>query len=382
MVITDKPDQPTYARLPVKSSFSIESHFFLKITVLTAVSYFFLGQILPGVFGMWEESHTLSTLNVSPAMRTRVTTSLADALAKHYLDADKGAQLAAFVREYVHHGNYDSLSSPGELARALSADLRDAANDSHLGVEFSAATVPDEGDRGIDHPPDDDVSLPQWLIDRLGRTLAKFGVEEVSQSPSGIAYICLDAFFRPFLAAEKYAAAMDRVAGSRALIIDLRTNGGGKADSVPLLASYFFDRPTHLSDIEYPRTGERRAMWTRTDVEGTRYGSTRPVFILTSHQTHSAAEDFAYAMQTRQRATIVGETTRGGAHPVTRYRLDPHFIVHMPTAQSISPITHTNWEAKGVQPDVRVPAGSALETATALILRQLRKTAARGDINP
>jgi C-terminal processing protease CtpA/Prc len=221
-------------------------------------------------------------------------------------------------------------------------------------------------------PPDkdDEQSLPAWLIDRLGRYQAHFGVDEVTQSDAGIGYLQLNGFFRPYLSAEKYAAAMDRLAGSSALIIDLRKNSGGSPDSVALLASYFFDQPTHLSDIVAPRSGARQAMWTRKDIDGRPYGSSRPVYILTSHATFSAAEDFAYAMQTRKRAVVVGEVTRGGAHPQAPFRLHAHFIAHIPVRESVSPLTHSNWEGVGVQPDIPVPAGHARNVATAAILKR------------
>jgi hypothetical protein len=115
--------------------------------------------------------------------------------------------------------------------------------------------------------------------------------------------------------------------------------------------SYFFDRPTHLTDIEAPCRDERKQMWTSAQVEGRRYGAARPVIVLTSHATFSAGEDFAYSMQTTGRATVIGKPTRGGAHPVARYRLAAHFIGQIPVEQSISPITNTNWEGNGVQPD-------------------------------
>jgi C-terminal processing protease CtpA/Prc len=111
-------------------------------------------------------------------------------------------------------------------------------------------------------------------------------------------------------------------------------------------------------------------MWTRKDVDGSRYGSTRPVYILTSRATFSAAEDFAYAMQTRKRAIIVGEVTRGGAHPTAPFRLTSHFIAVMPVAETISPITHTNWEGVGVRPDIVVPAEYARSVATTAILKK------------
>jgi len=230
--------------------------------------------------------------------------------------------------------------------------------------------VPDFGDRNFPPQGKDDQRIYAWLMNHVGRYLAPLGVDEATQSDGGIAYIKLGGFLRPYASAGRFAAVMDAVADSKALIIDLRNNGGGSRDGVALLASYFFDQPTHLSDVVARRTGERLQMWTRKDVQGSHYGSRRPVFILTSHATFSAGEDFAYAMQTRKRATIIGEVTRGGAHPIAPFRLSPHFIAAIPVAESISPITHTNWEGVGVQPDIVAPARDARKLATAAILKQ------------
>lgn len=249
--------------------------------------------------------------------------------------------------------------------------MRRITGDMHAQVEFRADVLPEVGDRGIDLPPDDDVSPLEWLINRIERSTARFGVMDASQSDEGIGYIKLNGFSRPFLSAEKYAAAMRKVQDSRALILDLRDNGGGSASSVALLASYFFDRPTHLSDIELPRRGEREQMWTSAKVDGPRYGIKRPVIILISRETFSGGEDFAYSMQSLRRATIIGEVTQGGAHPTERYRLSQHFLGHIPVAQSISPVTGTNWERVGVQPDVRAPASAALRLASATLRKQL-----------
>jgi C-terminal processing protease CtpA/Prc len=104
-------------------------------------------------------------------------------------------------------------------------------------------------------------------------------------------------------------------------------------------------------------------LWTSAHVDGPRYGATRPVTILTSHSTFSAAEDFAYAMQAAHRATVIGEATRGGAHPTERFRVGRHFVANIPVSRSISAFTHANWEGKGVQPDLLVPAASARRVA-------------------
>lgn len=91
------------------------------------------------------------------------------------------------------------------------------------------------------------------------------------------------------------------------------------------------------------------------------------MYVLTSSRTFSGGEEFTYDLQTQQRATIVGETTGGGAHPVRGERIDAHFMIGVPFAKAINPITHTSWEGTGVVPDVKVPASEALEKAEALI---------------
>lgn len=341
-----------------------------KAAAFMAFAYINLGLLLPYVLTQWQDAHTVSTFTVTPAVSAELAESLAQAAARHYLDAGQGAQIAAFVRKAAHAGEYDAFTTPGEITRALSEDMHLANGDLHTSVEFSAPEVPETGEDGARGPGNDAaLPLPLRLIDRLGRSLADFGVADVGESAAGIATIRLTGFFPAFLAAEKYAAAMDRVAGSRALIIDLRRNGGGKPDGATLLASYFFDRPVHLADLEAPRANQRMAMWTRAQVDGKRYGSTRPVLILTSRVTATAAEYFAYTMQAQKRALVVGEATRGATQPLGRFRLAPHFVVDLPVARVVSPVTHANWEGKGVQPDVATRAGDALDVATALLLR-------------
>jgi hypothetical protein len=336
-----------------------------KAIAFLVISYLTLAVILPSTLATWQEAHTAGKLDVTPKMRRELVGALADKVSRRYLDAGKAARVAAALRQAERDKEYDGISSPGQFARLLTSELQRLSDDQHMQVVFAPEGAPVSEERNFPPPYKDEQSLPGRLVDRLGRYLAKFGVEEATQSDAGIAYLRIDGFAPPHLSAEKFAAAMDRLAGSRALIVDLRHNSGGSRDGVALLASYFFDRPTLLSEVVAPRSGERLQMWTRGKVDGAHYGSARPVYILTSHATFSAGEDFAYAMQTRKRAIVVGETTRGGAHPMAPFRLSPYFLALIPVAESISPITHTNWEGAGVRPDIAMPAASARNYAAA-----------------
>jgi CubicO group peptidase (beta-lactamase class C family) len=140
------------------------------------------------------------------------------------------------------------------------------------------------------------------------------------------------------------------------------------------VCSYLFDKPTHLNDIYSRGDSSKTEFWTKSDVPGKRYGNEKPIFVLTSNRTFSGAEEFSYNLQNLKRATIVGETTGGGAHPVSVQKLGKDFLITVPNARAINPITKTNWEGTGVKPDVDVPAAQALKAAHLLAIRAIQPT--------
>jgi C-terminal processing protease CtpA/Prc len=107
-------------------------------------------------------------------------------------------------------------------------------------------------------------------------------------------------------------------------------------------------------------------------VTGQRY--LKPVYVLTSAFTFSAGEEFAYNLQAQGRATLIGETTRGGAHPTQEFTLSATMEISVPYARSINPVTGTNWEGTGVVPDIAVPATEALDLAYRKALEQVANT--------
>jgi C-terminal processing protease CtpA/Prc len=151
----------------------------------------------------------------------------------------------------------------------------------------------------------------------------------------------------------------------------MRNNGGGSPEMVAYVCSYLFAERTHLNDLYNRKEDKTTEFWTR-DVPGPRL-TKQPVFVLTSKRTFSGAEEFTYNLKNLKRATIIGETTGGGAHPVSSHRIDDHFMIGVPDARAINPITKTNWEGTGVEPDIKVPASEALEAAKKMAAEQIRK---------
>jgi C-terminal processing protease CtpA/Prc len=201
----------------------------------------------------------------------------------------------------------------------------------------------------------------------------------VERLAGNVGYLDLRMVADPRRAGTAIAAAMELVAGTYALILDLRQNRGGSPDGAALWCSYLFaGAETHLNDIYDADTGETRQFWSLPYLPGARYLD-RPVYVLTSAETFSGGEDIAYTLQAQGRAQVIGEITAGGAHPVRAAPISPTLVMTLPHARSINPVTGTNWEGTGVVPDVAVPAGQARDVAHGLALRHVLAEAGAGD---
>lgn len=161
---------------------------------------------------------------------------------------------------------------------------------------------------------------------------------------------------------KRVSAVMKLVSDSQAIIIDLRNNGGGSAEMVQLLSSYFFEGKVHLNSFYSRPSDSRTEFWTFSDIP-TIFKQDVPVYILTSKKTFSAAEEFAYNFKHLKRATLIGEKTKGGANPWQWFEVGTSHRVAIPTSMAINPITQTNWEGVGVQPDINTVADNALDIA-------------------
>ena len=299
--------------------------------------------------------------------RARLVTEIGRQFELHYVFPEVGTRLAAVLRERAEHGAYDSTDRAEDFARLVTDDLRAVSHDRHAMLEWTSPSATN----------DDDA---RWrILDAEHRRTA--GFTRVERRPGNVAYVVLDSFEPADVARAAIAARMTEIADADALIIDLRSDSGGDPATVALVASYLFDAtPVHLNDMWWRDDGTTDRFFTTPGVEGRRYGAAKPVFVLTSGGTFSAAEELAYDLQCLHRAQVVGEVTKGGAHPVARRPLSPVLTLRVPTGRAINPITMTNWEGTGVKPDLSCPAADAPRVAYVRALRAiLASSAASGD---
>ncbi len=322
--------------------------------------------IVPSPMDVARISRPQQDIVIDGAMRSQVLDSVIANLNRAYVFPDKAKAMENALRARQKSGAYDKITSAEDFARTLTDDLQGVSHDRHINVGYSEEVIP------VALPDaDPDAMSPEQLKDMVRRN---YGFETVQRMDFNIGYLDLRAFAPVDQVGNRLAAAMTLLHDTDELIIDLRKNNGGDPKTVVMLASYLFDSRTRLNDI-YDRPSNRTEQgWTTDQLAGPKYGGKRKVYLLTSHETFSAGEDFAYAMKNLKRATLIGESTGGGAHPGSAIRLNDHFGAIVPSGRSISPITHTDWEGVGVMPDVATDADDALSRAETMILTNRLRT--------
>lgn len=289
------------------------------------------------------------------ALRKRVIDGIESDLTEYYVDRGVAAKMNEAVEKHAQAGDYNSIADGNAFAQKLTSDLRAISHDGHLRVDFNSFKMP------APHEPTDQdrARMREQMLEN------NCAFDKVEILPGNIGYVKFDAFMDADICGATVASAMGFVGHTDALIFDLRENGGGQPAMVSSIASYLFDKPTHLNDLYDRHENSTTQYWTLAWVPGERM-PTQPVFVLTSHRTFSGGEEFTYDLKTQKRATIVGETTGGGAHPVSGHPVADYFMIGVPFATAINPITKTSWEGTGVEPDVKVSADDALTSAEKL----------------
>ncbi len=284
--------------------------------------------------------------------REGVLRKIADIVESKYVLADKAKGYADEFRAKCASGAYSALTDAKGFADKVTADLIAITHDKHLNFRVMVPSDVGEKAEGTLHHP-----IRYYRL----RLAENAGFHKLEWIEPRIGYIDLRRFYSFDQAKDLALAAMKFLANALAIIIDVRENGGGSGD---YLSSYFLQYPTPLSGSYSRQSGSLTESWTRRDI-GMEPRLDVPLFILIGPNTFSASESFAYDMQSRKRATLVGEPTKGGAHDTDVFGIDDRFEFYISTARAVSPVTGGNWEGVGVIPDIRVPVAIALDAAVA-----------------
>jgi hypothetical protein len=292
--------------------------------------------------------------SVEASTQRSVVEKLAKELRDRYVFPDVAERAAEAVTTNSRQGAYDGFESPGVFASRLTDDLRSIAHDKHLSVQADGTPPP-----SLTQPPHSEAGVV-----RADRLSGNVGYIEVSSFPP-------PQIFKPVI-----DRAMQALVGSKALIIDVRRNTGGSPASVAYLASFLLPQAqrTPINEVvsrkPFTTTFERQT-FTREPTPVSFDG--KPLYVLTSAKTFSGGEEFAYDVQSLKVAKVVGETTGGGANPTGSFNLGFGYSALIPFGRAENPITKTNWEGRGVAPDLDTRAPDALAVA----LQRLKQPAAR-----
>ncbi|WP_017729738.1 S41 family peptidase [Nafulsella turpanensis] len=306
--------------------------------------------------------------NVSASEKDEAIKKIAALLRENYVFPDKAREMASYVRKQNKQKAYEAIHSYPDFVEALNGDLQRTHRDLHLGLQYNPQEIAAVRKWESVEKPDSAFYREQL---RKGKRM-NFGFVKVEHLPGNIGYIEFHQFF-PLSqeARQTVASAMSFVRNADAVILDLRQNGGGHPEMVQLVMSYFFnEKPFHYNSLYDRPSNTTKDYYTLKKVEGPRMPEV-DLYVLTSGFTFSAAEELSYNLQTQKRATIVGEVTGGGAHPTQAYIVNDDLVLHVPVARAINAVTKTNWEGRGVMPDVPSEAGNALLKAQYLALEKL-----------
>ncbi len=297
------------------------------------------------------------------AERRRVIDGAVSNLRKYYIDPDVAQKTADALLAHEKNGDDDAVMEGGAFADLLNRQMKDVSHDPYLLVAYYKTGVPED-------PPDPTPEERARYKKKMVRNHCTF--EKVTILPHNIGYLKLNAFPDLEACRPTAAAVMSSLNQTDAVIFDLRDNHGGNPKMVALFCGYLFDHPTHLNDFYDRGENSTEHLWTLTPAPGNKLAD-KPAYVLISSGSFSAAEVFSYDLKMLKRAVIVGETSSGRRHIGMPHRIDDHFLIRVPGIKVINPVSRTNWEGTGVEPDIKVKAADALETAEKLAASRLRK---------
>lgn len=204
------------------------------------------------------------------------------------------------------------------------------------------------------------------------RTLPRTGYTKLRSTPAysftvlpgNVAYVQLNTFDNNE-ALTGFKRSFDSIATTNALILDVRLNSGGNSGVGWDILGYLTDKPMQTGSyssriysplrrargegVKFENIGDSKGGW---PAKGTQLYS-KPVVVLTSGRTFSAAEDLAVVFDYMKRGTIIGEPTGGSTGQPLSFNLPGGVMARVCTKRDAYP-DGKEWNGKGIQPTILV----------------------------
>jgi hypothetical protein len=283
-------------------------------------------------------------------------------IAERYVLPERRPQLDAILARGLAAGRYD-VSDPSALAERVNADLETAGRDRHLNFHYNprqAATI------AAGRRPQPDNSAYEHQV-----RAANHGVTELRVLPGNVRYLAYDGFM--WIGPDSAAAletAMRFLAGGDAVIIDLRRNGGGSPEAVQYIVSHFMEAGRPLVTFYMNGRADPDRLASLAEVPAGRMVG-KPLYVLISNGTGSAAEEFAGHVGGYRLGELIGETTAGAGFRNDIVPIAGGFVLSVSVGRAVLASTGRDWEAVGHAPTVPSEVSGALDVAHALALRRL-----------
>lgn len=305
--------------------------------------------------------------------KKEILQSISDSLLDTYIDLDLAKEMTLTLKLNIKSNKYKAITNPDEFSIIVTKDLQKVSNDLHLKLNYEPKKI---AQSKLVMPEEMKIKREKMMAMKMAEF--NYGFTEVKVLNGNIGYLNLRMFADIKYAKDAATSAMNFLSNTNAIIIDLRTNSGGVPSMMQLLSSYFIDtKPVLLSNFYERKTNSKTQLLTFETIDGKRMVD-KPLYILTSKNTFSAAEAFTYTLKHLDKATVIGEVTKGGANRTKRVNINDQFTISIPYIESIHPITKSNWEGKGVEPNINIARKDAFIIA---YIDAINKTVKRNKSN-
>ncbi|MDF1697606.1 MAG: S41 family peptidase [Saprospiraceae bacterium] len=309
------------------------------------------------LFALVAPQSIAQSTSITSQYKKETIEKLSELMNARYVFPEVAKKTELHLLKQYEEGHFEQFKNDEDFAAALTESVQSINKDKHMRIRKNRPYVA---------PDNTPARMIEERLDRLNRSRAAMaGFNTVQILEGNVGYLDYRGFAGFPGGKSVVDAYMKLLSRSDAIIVDLSKNGGGDPAMVQYICSFFFDTKVHLNSL-YFRDGDRTIeFWTLDEVEGEKMPDI-PLFVITSNRTFSGAEEFSYNMQTQKRATLVGQTTGGGANPGGTMPINENLNVFIPGGMAINPITKTNWEGVGVVPEVKVEQDKAFDKALEL----------------